>query len=214
MPDPSSPPAAAPSKPPVAPFHYDDTTWQTVAAALPTSPLTPPGMSWSTVGVRRVPLIVGSSPTPKHAAWARPHLEWAITLFLRVEAKPRQRPIGELHAAMLTTKSRLVKQLQEAAASKEQIDTVVAIVDKVGRKLGPPKKRSGRPALHTRRWLCEILFYVWQQCGGEMDVSERSDLVRFILVAIEPVELMTADVAAKVARKLLDRVPESEPIKK
>ena len=116
---------------------------------------------------------------------------------------------------MLTTTRRLVEQLQEAAASEEQIATVVAIVDQVRRKLGPPKKRaSGRPALHTRSWLFEILFYVWQQCGGEMLASENSDLVRFILVAIAPVELMTADVAAKPARKLLDRVPETEPIKK
>src|SRR6516225_6927999 len=74
------------------PFTYSATQWAAIRRELPSVPATASRQLWSTVGARRIPLIVGGGEVrPRDHKWARTMLERTARQFLAFEAASRSR---------------------------------------------------------------------------------------------------------------------------
>src|SRR5215471_4916600 len=74
------------------PFTYSATQWAAIRRELPSRPARSSGQLWSTVGARRIPLIVGGGEVrPRDPKWARTMLERTAREFLAFEVAPCRR---------------------------------------------------------------------------------------------------------------------------
>src|SRR6516162_4525334 len=152
------------------PFTYSATQWAAIRRELPSLPATSSGQLWSTVGARRIPLIVGGGEArPRDPKWARTMLERTAREFLAFEAASRRRH----HAA--AAERRVCKEasraLKRPAALLAGIPDMAAAADIIAKVAAAAQTRAtpsrgGRRADVNRDWLFAQLLFIWEQCGG------------------------------------------------
>jgi len=209
------------------PFTYSATQLAAIRRELPSLPAISSGQLWSTVGARRIPLIVGGGEgRPRDPKWARTMLERTARQFLAFEAASRRR--YDAAAAERRACKEASRALRRPAALLAGIPDmaaaagIIAIVDAAAQTRATPS-RGGRRADVNRDWLFEQLLFIWEQCGGATrtsthggrDARRGGPLVRFLMAACDPLfqackrEAPKHDAMRGAVRKLLkERKPQ------
>jgi len=209
------------------PFTYSATQWAAIRRELPSVPATASRQLWSTVGARRIPLIVGGGEVrPRDPKWARTMLERTARQFLAFEAASRRR--HDAAAAERRACKEASRALSRPAALLAGIPDMAAeagIIAKVAAaaQTRATPSRGGRRADVNRDWLFEQLLFIWEQCGGATrtsthggrDARRGGPLVRFLMAACDPLfqackrEAPKHDAMRGAVRKLLkERKPQ------
>src|SRR5262252_916010 len=209
------------------PFTYSATQWVAIRMELPSLPATSSGQLWSTVGARRIPLIVGGGEVrPRDPKWARTMLERTAREFLAFEAASCRR--HDAAAAERRACKEASRALRRSAGLLEGIPDMAAeagIIAKVAaaaQTRATPSRGGRRPDVN-RDWLFEQLLLIREQCGGATrtsthggrDARRGGPLVRFLMAACGPLfkackrEAPKPDAMRGAVRKLLkERKPQ------
>ena len=180
------------------PFTYSATQWAAIRRELPSVPATASRQLWSTVGARRIPLIVGGGEVrPRDPKWARTMLERTARQFLAFEAASRRR--HDAAAAERRACKEASRALKRPAALLAGIPDMAAAADIIAKvaaaaQMRATPSRGGRRADVNRDWLFEQLLFIWEQCGGATRTSTHGGcnarrggpLVRFLMAACDP----------------------------
>src|SRR5215472_2799603 len=182
------------------PFTYSTRQWATIRRELPSLPATPWAQLWSTIGARRIPLIVGSGEVrPRDPNWVRTMLERTARQFLAFEvASCRRHDAAAAERRALAAERRACKEasraLRRAAALLAGIPDMAAAAGIIAQVAAAAQTRAtpsrgGRRADVNRDWLFEQLLFIWEQCGGATrtsthggrDARRGGPLVRFLM---------------------------------
>ena len=177
------------------PFTYSTTQWAAIRRELPSRPATSSGQLWSTIGARRIPLIVGGGEVrPRDPEWARTMLEGTARQFLAFEAASRRRhDAAAAERRACKEASRALKRLAALLAGIPDMAASAGIIAQVAAaaQMRATPSRGGRREDINRDWLVEQLLFIWEQCGGATrtsthggrDARPGGPLVRFLTPA-------------------------------
>src|SRR5262245_50482355 len=140
------------------PFTYSATQWAAIRRGLPSPPATSSGQLWSTVGVRRIPLIVGGGEVrPRDPKCARTMLERTAREFLAFEVASCRRRHSAAAAERRACKdaSRARRRAAALLAGIPGMAAAAGIIAKVAAaaQTRATPSRGGRRADVNRDWL-------------------------------------------------------------
>ena len=209
------------------PFTYSTRQWAAIRRELPSLPATPRAQLWSTIGARRIPLIVGSGEVrPRDPNWVRTMLERTAREFLAFEvASCRRHDAAAAERRACKEASRVLRRPAALLAGIPDMAAAAGIIAKVAAaaQTRATPSRGGRRADVNRDWLFEQLLFIWEQCGGATrtsthggrDARRGGPLVRFLMAACDPLfqackrEAPKHDAMRGAVRKLLkERKPQ------